>query len=464
MKIGGRKIPFYTILMVSGEAILIAIALLISAFLRFQSLSSTRYYLQEPEALLRFVLVVVVCLLSFYYYDLYDFGAFRRRSILAIRTLQGQGLTCVLVGAIYYLKPDLSLGRGIAFVAAPTIAVLAIGWRLVVNATLPFLRRTERVLVLGTGAPGISVVREMVRHPEMHYKVVGFLDEKGENIGKSLVNPGIIGAARDLGEIVEREKIDKVVISLAERRGTMPVQQLLELKFAGVQVEDAHAIFETMVGRILLDHLSPSTLILSEGFDKSRLTLLIKRSIDVLVSLVALTVALPVMALTAVAIWLESGSPVLFKQTRVGVHGSEFQVLKFRSMFQNSEKHGPAWTREGDQRITRVGAFIRKGRLDEFPQLINVLRGDMSLVGPRPEQPYFCKLLTKEIPYYGRRHSVRPGISGWAQVKFKYGASIEESKTKLEYDLFYVKHMSFLLDFAIILETIKVLFSGRGAK
>jgi sugar transferase (PEP-CTERM system associated) len=464
MRIGGQRIPIHTVLMVIFEAGLITFSLVLASFLRFHSFGATWYYLHSSHTVLRFGLVALVCQVAFYYYDLYDFGVVRRRSALVVRTLQALGLVCVVIGSIYYMDPDLSLGRGITLLAAITTFVLVLTWRFLIDATLPFLRQTERVLVLGTGAAGINLVREMIQHPELNYKVLGFLDEKGENIGKSLVNPGIIGAAADVRRMVERENVDRVVISLAERRGTMPVQQLLELKFAGVHVEDAHSVFESIVGRILLDHLTPSALILSDGFKKSRFTLFLKRGVDILVSSFAAILTLPVMALTALAIWLESGGPILFTQKRVGMNGTEFEMLKFRSMYQNSEQHGPSWTRDGDRRITRVGKFIRQSRLDELPQLINVLRGNMSLVGPRPEQPYFCELLEQEIPYYGQRHSVRPGITGWAQVKFKYGASIEETKTKLEYDLFYIKHMSFFLDLAIALETIKVLLSGRGAK
>jgi len=464
MRIGGQKIPIHTVLMVIFEAGLITFSLILASLLRFHSFAATWYYLHSSHTVFRFGLVALVCQVAFYYYDLYDFGIVRRRSALVVRTLQALGLVCVVIGSIYYLDPDLSLGRGITLLAAITTFVLVLTWRFLIDATLPFLRQTERVLVLGTGAAGINLVREMIQHPELNYKVLGFLDEKGENIGKSLVNPGIIGAAADVRRMVEQESADRVVISLAERRGTMPVQQLLELKFAGIHVEDAHSVFEGIVGRILLDHLTPSALILSDGFKKSRFTLFFKRAVDILVSFVAAILALPGIALTALAIWLESGRPILFKQKRVGMHGTEFEMLKFRSMYQNSEQHGPSWTRDGDRRITRVGKFIRQSRLDELPQLINVLRGNMSLVGPRPEQPYFCELLAQEIPYYGQRHSVRPGITGWAQVKFKYGASIEETKTKLEYDLFYIKHMSFFLDLAIALETIKVLLSGRGAK
>src|SRR5207237_4962445 len=231
---------------------------------------------------------------AFYYYDLYDFGAVRRRSALVVRTLQALGLVCVAIGAIYYMDPDLSLGRGITLLAAITTFGLVLTWRFLIDATLPFLRQTERVLVLGTGAAGINLVREMIRHAELNYKVLGFLDEKGENIGKSLVNPGIIGATADVCRLVRKENVDRVVISLAERRGAMPVQQLLELKFAGVQVEDAHSVFESMVGRILLDHLSPSTLILSDGFKKSSFTLFFKRTVDIVVSFVVAVITLPV--------------------------------------------------------------------------------------------------------------------------------------------------------------------------
>jgi sugar transferase (PEP-CTERM system associated) len=244
----------------------------------------------------------------------------------------------------------------------------------------------------------------------------------------------------------------------------MPVRELLHLKFAGVKVEDAHSFFERITGRIILERLSPSWLILSEGFSKSSLLVWAKRMIDVLVSLITLVVCAPLMALTAVAIYLESGSPVLFRQERTGLHGRSFAMLKFRSMHNNAEEDGPKWASEGDRRITRVGRWLRKSRIDELPQAINVLRGQMSIVGPRPERPEFVSMLEEQIPYYGLRHSVRPGITGWAQVKYQYGASVEETKMKLEYDLFYIKHLSIMLDLAVLFETAKVMLSGRGAK
>jgi sugar transferase (PEP-CTERM system associated) len=244
----------------------------------------------------------------------------------------------------------------------------------------------------------------------------------------------------------------------------MPVRQLLRLKFAGVRVEDAHSFFERITGRIILEYLSPSWLILSDGFRKSVALVRVKRIIDIVLSIAALALCLPVFLFVAVAIWLESGSPVFFRQERTGYRGRPFQMLKFRSMYNDAEKEGPQWAAKDDGRITGVGRKIRKYRIDELPQVINVLRGEMSLVGPRPERPEFVAMLEEQIPYYGLRHSVRPGITGWAQVKYQYGGSIDETKTKLEYDLFYIKHLSIMLDLATIFETAKVMISGRGAK
>jgi sugar transferase (PEP-CTERM system associated) len=325
------------------------------------------------------------------------------------------------------------------------------------------LAGAERVLVIGTAETGIQLTRKTISQPELNLRVVGFLDEHGENIGKPLVNPGIIGGVSDLERIVEEQKVQRVILSLAERRGNMPIRALLHMRFAGVQVEDAHTVYERITGRILLEHLSPSWLILSGGFRKSSLTSVFKRTFDLLCASVGLILTSPILLLTALAVRIESRGPILFRQERVGLNEKIIKVLKFRSMLHDSEGATPRWTSDNDDRITRVGRFIRKVRIDELPQLINVLRGEMSLIGPRPERPYFVDLLEQKIPYYGLRHTVRPGITGWAQVRYQYGGSVEEAKTKLEYDLFYIRHLSPMLDFAILLETAKVLLWQRGA-
>jgi len=466
LRIGGQKIPTPLLLLLATDCVLIAAGLFLAAVLRFTvaNYGSVFHYLLTWQTLFRFVVVIVVCEVSLYFNDLYDFRLMRTPSEMLVRLLQAFGIACLTLAVFYYVEPDLGLGRGIAALGTPMIVALTLGWRLLTAQDLHSMGTPERMLIMGTGSTGISLARDIISRPELQLKVVGFLDEKGENIGKSLVNPGIIGAAANVEEIAQQEKIDHVVISLLERRGMMPVRQLLHLKFAGVKVEDAHSFYERMTGRIILERLSPSWLILSDGFRKSTLLIVAKRAIDIVLSLISVILCLPLFAVTAAAIALESGGPVLFRQERTGLHGKPFEMLKFRSMYKDAEAGGPQWAAAGDHRITRIGAWIRKFRIDELPQVINVLRGEMSIVGPRPERPEFVSMLEEQIPFYGLRHFVRPGITGWAQVKYQYGASVEETKTKLEYDLFYIKHLSVMLDFAVLFETAKVMLSGRGAK
>lgn len=466
LKIGGQRVPTSLLSLVAVDSILIAAGLLVATFARFSfdNYGSVVYYLISGPTALRFLVVIVICEISLYFNDLYDFRLTTSRSEILVRLFQAFGISCLALAVSYFMVPDIEFGRGIAVLAAPVIVGLTLGWRLVWLQKGRALGNAERILIMGTGPTGISLARDILSRPELQVKVVGFLDEKGENIGKSLVNPGIIGAAADVEAIVQQKNIDHVVISLLERRGQMPIRQLLQLKFAGVRVEDAHSFFERMTGRILLERLSPSWLILSDGFRKSALLLWAKRSLDIVVSLIALLVCLPMFAIVALAILFESGSPILFRQDRTGLKGRPFEMLKFRSMCTNAEEEGPQWAASDDSRITSVGKFIRKYRIDELPQVINVLRGEMSIIGPRPERPHFVSMLEEQIPFYGLRHSVRPGITGWAQVRYQYGASVEETMTKLEYDLFYIKHLSIMLDLAVLFETAKVMISGRGAK
>ncbi len=466
LRIGGQKVPTSLLLLVAADCALIAVGLLLATVARFSvsDYGPVSFYLFTWRTPFRFLLVLIVCEICLYFNDLYDFRLVAARSELLVQLLQAFGVACVALAVCYFIEPDIGFGRGIAALAAPLILGLTLGWRLLWVRNRRARGASERMLIMGTGPTGISLARDILARPELQLEVVGFLDEKGENIGKPLVNPGIIGATAEVESIVQRERVDHVVISLMERRGRMPVRQLLHLKFAGVRVEDAHGFYERMTGRIILEHLSPSWLILSEGFRKSALLVWAKRVLDVAVSLVALILCLPLFAAVTAAIWLESGSPILFRQERTGLRGRSFQMLKFRSMYNNAEEQGPRWTADSDSRITWVGKWTRKFRIDELPQVINVLRGEMSLIGPRPERPHFVAMLEEQIPYYGLRHSVRPGITGWAQIKYQYGASVEQTKTKLEYDLFYIKHLSIMLDLAVLFETAKVMLSGRGAK
>jgi len=461
-RIGGQTVPTKLILLMLFDSVAILLSLYAAMYFRYTEAGWDPTV--DSSILLRFGLVVLICELSLYFNDLYLFEVVRHRTSLLVHLIHAIGITCLILAFLYYVVPDLQLGRGVTLFASPLILVLILSWRLSLDASGLLARTSERILIVGTATTGVNLVRAIVAHPEFNLKVVGFLDETGQNVGKPLVNPGIIGSVGELEAIVRREKVDQVVLALAERRGTTPARALMRLKFAGVLIEDAHSLHEQLMGTIVLDNLSPSWLILSEGFRKSPILMVAKRAIDLVSAIVLLLLVWPVLLVAAVAIRLETPGPVFFRQTRVGLGGHSFQVCKFRSMYVNAEANGPQWATENDKRITRVGKFLRKYRIDEFPQLFNVLRGEMSLVGPRPERPEFTQMLEQEISFYGLRHTVRPGVTGWAQVKYSYGSTIEDAKRKLELDLFYIKHLDITLDLAIIFETIKVVLLGRGSK
>ena len=409
-------------------------------------------------------LVTMVCQLCLYYNDFYDLTLVHSNRELIVRLLQAVGAASILLAALYFAIPALMIGDGI-FVSALVVFVVGIlGWRLLFNTLSRSLRLSERILVVGTGESARKVTRQILAQRDFAYRVVGFIDEDRSRIGERIVNPAIIGSPADIPRLVAEHQIDRIVVGLSDRRGKLPVDELLHAKMAGVRVEDITTTYERMTGKILIDDLRPSWLIFSDGFRVSRLTRWLKRGIDLTLSAVMAVLSAPLMLLTAVAVAVEDGFPVLYCQERVGENGRPFTLCKFRSMRKDAEKAGkPIWARDGDDRITRVGRFIRKTRLDELPQLWNVVRGDMSFVGPRPERPFFVAELAKEIPFYQQRHVVKPGLTGWAQVKYRYGSSIEDATEKLRYDLYYIKHLSIFFDLTIVFDTVKVVLFRKGA-
>jgi sugar transferase (PEP-CTERM system associated) len=350
--------------------------------------------------------------------------------------------------------------------AAGFAITLILGWRFAFSWMSVRLRARERLLLVGTNSAAISLARELFElREQLGVEIVGFVDPDPARVGTPVLNPGVIGTIEDIPSIVRGRDVDRVVVSLADARGKLPVDKLLEMKLSGVTFDHLASVYEEYTGKIAVENLRPSWLIFSEGFRKSRLLSLCKRALDVVVATVAIVVTLPLMALVAIAIRLTSPGAALYHQKRVGQHGRVFIVHKFRSMRQDAEAHtGPVWaTKEGDARTTPLGAWLRRSRLDELPQLWNVLKGDMSFVGPRPERPEFVEQLTQQIPFYGQRHIVRPGLTGWAQVKYTYGASVEDALQKLQYDLFYIKNLSIALDLFIIVATIKTVLLHKGA-
>jgi sugar transferase (PEP-CTERM system associated) len=303
------------------------------------------------------------------------------------------------------------------------------------------------------------------RRHELGVEIVGFIDPDPSRIGAPVVNPGVIGTIEDIPSIVRARGVDRVVVSLADARGKLPMDKLLELRLDGVNFDHLASVYEEYTGKIAVENLRPSWLVFSPGFRKTHSLTAAKRALDILVAGLALVVTLPLLLLLFVLVKLTSAGPALYHQRRVGLHGRIFTVHKFRSMRQDAEAAtGPVWAaKAGDPRVTPIGGLLRRLRFDELPQLWNILAGDMSVVGPRPERPEFVSELTREIPFYGQRHIVRPGLTGWAQVRYTYGASTEDALQKLQHDLFYIKNLSIALDLFIMLSTIKTVVLRRGA-
>ncbi len=322
----------------------------------------------------------------------------------------------------------------------------------------------SRILIFGAGPAALEVGRAL-RKADPNAHIVGYL--AGPNERETAVPPGeILPSDGTLPDIARKHVVDEIVVALTERRaGSMPLRQLLDCKVSGTKVYDLAAHFEKTLGQIRIDYLNASWLIFSDGFNQGALRTAVKRVFDILSASVLCILGLPLMGLAAVFIKLESPGPLLYRQERVGQNGRSFNVTKFRSMRTDAEKDGqPVWAKANDSRVTRVGQFIRRTRIDELPQLFNVLRGEMSLVGPRPERPFFVEQLTQEIPFYALRHSVKPGVTGWAQVRYPYGATVEDSQEKLQFDLYYVKNHTLFLDLVVLLETVGVVLTGKGAR
>jgi len=325
----------------------------------------------------------------------------------------------------------------------------------------------SRIVILGTSKEARKIAEALQGHYPLDYEFKGFIDDVHvyDKPQLSTLHPPILGHCEQLQEIVEREHIDKIVVALSDRRGKLPMETLLACKLDGVEVEEGATFYEQVCRKIMLENLRPSWLVFSQGFTISPPLRILKRLADIFLAVLGLLLAAPLMLIVAILIKLDSPGPVFYRQQRVGRYGTLFAVIKFRSMRHDAEAAtGPVFADQHDSRITRVGQVLRTLRMDELPQLLNVLRGEMSFVGPRPERPFFVEQFAKEIPYYTQRHSVRPGITGWAQVCYPYGATLEDTVEKLCLDLYYIKHMSLVLDLRIILKTVHIVVCGKGAR
>ncbi len=447
--------PARTLVLFGAEALIMTASLLLAIVL---CCGSDAYLILNYENGVAKVLAVSgMALLGFYYFDLYDLQ--RGRNELYIRLLFALGGLSLLLAAVTYLFPAFLIGNNVFTIGLLLATAGLLSWRRFFEWLLQksFLR--ERVYVLGSGERAQRLVETLRTRPELGMEVIGWAGA----LQNSSLNRETLG--HRLTELARYARVDRVIVALEDRRSIMPVRELLELRLQGVKIDDATALLEKVSGKIEVDQLYPSWLIFSEGFRLNPTFLLARRLVSILISLVLLILVLPLIPLIALAIRLSSPGPIFYRQRRVGQFGRVFYCYKFRTMRADAEADvGPTWAGDNDPRITPVGRFLRKMRLDELPQLWNVLRGDMGFVGPRPERPEFVEKLAVHIPYYHLRHIIRPGITGWAQINYHYGASIEESKEKLRYDLYYIKNISLSLDLYIVLQTIKTVVLGRGSR
>ncbi len=443
-----------------ADTTLALLSLLIGAFLRFgrvEEVPNLPYY--GMVKVLPYVAVVILC---GFFCELYSREHRSQGAELAARLAVQTMAALLVLSVFYYVVPPALIGRGYL-----SLSLLACGvQQFVLRRALLELGRlpgfAQRVLILGVG-PLAETMEQALTMSRDNYVLAGFVQPETDVI--TVPADRVVGRVEDIRALASRHHATELVISLTERRGVLPVRELLKCKLSGINVIDAPCFYEKMAGKLLVENIQPSSFIYSSGFRNTPFRLFFKRILDVVWALLGILLTLPLLPLVALAVKLDSPGPALFKQKRVGEGGRVFSILKFRTMCQDAEeKTGAVWATENDSRITRVGNFLRKTRLDEIPQLFNVLRGDMSFVGPRPERPEFVNQLSETIPYYNKRHFIKPGVTGWAQICYPYGASAEDALEKLRYDLYYIKNYSILLDLSIMLETVKTVIYGRGGR
>ena len=448
--------PTRTLVLLVCEALLVSGAfLLATAYLMGPD---TYIALVYENGFLKIAGITILTLLLSYYFDLYEPQRISGRWEIYFRLLLLLSVLSFLLAGLVYFDPELDIGPNVLVAGASILAIALVVWRWVYAWMTGLSVFRERVYVLGGGERARKVVETLSTRRDAGMEVVAGSVEAAA--GGELER-----FAADLRAFCKPKlQIERVIVAMEDRRKSMPVRELLDLRLRGVVIEDAGAVMERLLGKLPLDGLNPSSLIFTQGFNVKASQQILRRLVSITVSFIGLAVCLPFIPFIILAVRLSSPGSIFFRQTRVGLRGRPFSVIKFRTMRQDAEAQGAVWASRNDPRVTTLGRFMRKTRIDEIPQLWNVLRGEMGFVGPRPERPEFVQWLSNEIPFYELRHMIRPGITGWAQVRYQYGASLEETKQKLEYDLYYIKHLSLGLDLLIMFETIKTIVLLRGAQ
>ncbi|MBW1719950.1 MAG: TIGR03013 family PEP-CTERM/XrtA system glycosyltransferase [Deltaproteobacteria bacterium] len=461
IRVFGKKYSIRKLFFFSGEGFFLFFSLVVVvAYRNVGDISASDILSLWP----RLLIIVFVCLLSLYYYDLYTFRSGFNYVEMSIRLIQALGSASIFLGFLYFVFPVLLPGRWVFLGSLLVFIFLSSLWR---YAYCWMLRKewwTIPVLIVGSGTFSEEIIREIKDKSDCGFSVAGAVLDKVPAEDEAYGEIRVFNSFSDLSQRVRETGAEEIIVAMDQRRGRLPLNQLLECKMKGVPVLEGETFYEELTGRISVDKINPSWLIFQEGFQKSWLMIATKRLIGTCLSALGLFFSFPIILLTSICIKLDSRGPIFYRQERVGRDGKTFVLIKFRSMRQDAERGGAKWAKQDDVRVTRVGSIIRKLRIDEIPQMWNVLKGEMNFVGPRPERPEFVSELTEKIRYYDQRGTVQPGITGWAQISYPYGASEEDAKKKLEYDLFYIKHMSIVLDLYIILKTVKTILFREGSR
>lgn len=453
-----------SIFFIIGEGVLIFISLSLAAFLFMRH--DVTFAVMLGMFWPRFILICIITQLNLYFRDLYQFKTTESGVDLTNRLLQAIAGASITLAIIYFLWPKMLIGKWVFFTSVAFLLLLLVSWRLLYSLVIRKKLFTEPAVILGSGELAQAILHEINNRKDIPYRInlivaAQHTEEIDDQWKKIPVRYGFDG----ISKLDEDEKIESIIVALDEKRGILPYKELLQCKLKGMKIIDGESMYERISGKLMVEKLNPSFLIFSDGFVKSNVSTAIKKSTDLLLASIMLVLFSPIMLLVALAIKLDSSGPVFFSQERVGKFGKLYSLHKFRSMRADAEDGtGPVWAAEDDPRITRVGRVIRRVRIDEFPQLWNVLKGEMSFVGPRPERLAFVEKLKKKIPYYNERLTVEPGITGWAQIKYPYGASEKDALEKLKYDLYYIKNRSLIMDFIIMFHTAKAVVLGRGAR
>ncbi len=463
MHLTDEKISPRTIWILLADAAIIYGGIIVAMYLRL-GFSDPGYELYERNGWFKIAFAVLVCLLVFYFYDLYEYTVMNNRRELMLRLVQASGIAWVLLALIFYFVPPLLIGRGISVISVFVVLVLLLLWRVLIHLLTGHPGIGEKILVIGTGAAAKDTAEAVWERRDAGYRIIGFITENGNKPSAGITQEQVLGTASDIERIIKTERVDRIVMAVRERRGTFPTDTLLRMSLSGeVSIEECTSFFERVTGKVHIEMLRPSWLIFAGRGRETRLTAAFREVTHRSLAFTGLILSLPIALITAVLIKLDSKGPVFYRQERVGKNGRSFKVIKFRSMKTDAEKDGvPIWATSEDDRVTRVGRVIRLIRVDEIPQFWNIIKGEMSFVGPRPERPHFVEQLAREITFYEHRHLVAPGLTGWAQIKYPYGASVEDARQKLQYDLYYIKNQSLALDLVILFETIKTVLFGRG--